>query len=64
MNANDFKDPIIVGVLFILLTREWFDELLYGSFPTLRNSSFMVLIIKVILIMVLYFILSKIINFK
>ncbi len=37
MNINDYKDSIIVGVLFLLFTRDWFDELIFGTFPSLKG---------------------------
>jgi hypothetical protein len=60
MNVSDYKDPIIVGVLFLLFTREWFDNLILDTFPALRGMPMVYLGLKVLLIMVLYWGLDKI----
>jgi hypothetical protein len=62
MNINEYKDSIIVGVLFLLFTREWFDELVFGSFPSLKTMPWVHLALKVLAIMVLFYLLDKIIN--
>ncbi len=36
MNINDYKDSIIVGVLFLLFTRDWFEE---GNVPKINSSN-------------------------
>jgi hypothetical protein len=62
MNTSDIKGPILVGALYVLITREWFDNLFYGSFPILSRSPMLFFIVKVMLIMVLYYVLDKLIN--
>jgi hypothetical protein len=64
MNFNDYKDSIIVGVLFLLFTREWFDELVFGTFPSLRDMPWVYLGLKVLAIMILFYFLHEIINVK
>lgn len=60
MKISDYKDPIIVGVLFLLFTREWFDKLIIDTFPILKDTPMVYLVIKVLLIMILFWGLNKI----
>ena len=64
MNINDYKDSLIVGALFLLFTRHWFDDLIFGTFPTLKTMPLVYLALKVLAIMILFYFLSKIINVK
>ncbi len=58
MNINDYKDSIIVGVLFLLFTRDWFDELIFGTFPSLKGMPWIFLALKVLGLMVLFYLLE------
>lgn len=60
MNISDYKDPIIVGVLFFLFTREWFDNLMLDTFPTLKGMPMVYMVIKIVLIMLTFWAISKI----
>jgi hypothetical protein len=62
MNFNDYKDSIIVGVLFLLFTRDWFDNLIFGTFPSLKGMPWVYLGLKVLAIMLLFYLLQRIIN--
>lgn len=62
MNIETLKDPIIVGVLFILFTREWFSDLIYNTFPMFADNPWLFLGTKVLLFMLMFWMFSKIIN--
>lgn len=37
MNFDNFKDPLIISILFFLVSSEWFDEWIKNMFPRLRT---------------------------
>lgn len=42
MNIENFKDPLIVSLLFFVAASEWFDNWLKDMFPQLRTTNPMI----------------------
>lgn len=62
MNSEEYKSPILVGVLFLLFSREWFDDLMFSTFPSLKTMPWVYLALKVLLVMVVFWGLDKFVN--
>lgn len=58
--VDEIKDPIIVGVLYGIVSSGILDDILYKTIPISRNSKIILLLSKVVLVMILYWIIKNI----
>jgi hypothetical protein len=55
----DMKDAFLVGLLFVLFSQEQIDEVIQRFFPSTLNSRYMLLGIKTISIVILFWIIKN-----
>jgi len=55
----EFKEPLILGILFIALSLPMTDSFIGLIIPGTKNSSIVLLVIKVLLFMTLYYVLKN-----
>jgi hypothetical protein len=53
---HEGKDVIIVGLLFIILSMDYIDELVKKFIPVTVNSQYFLLIVKAVMMMLLYWV--------
>lgn len=58
MIADELKSSVIVGALFLILSLPQIDALFRRMIPSLANSTYIMLIIKVVIFVGLYWILK------
>jgi hypothetical protein len=52
--ANELKDPLLVGILYIIFSFSKIDELIQKFIPITNNSPYILLLIKTGILMIIY----------
>ena len=56
--VTEFQDPIIIGILFILFSLDQVNDIVIKFFPSAGNSSYILIGIKALAFMLLYWIIK------
>ena len=56
---KEFKESILIAVLFVIFSSGQFDKLLYGIYPSIAYSPLMLTGVKCLIIILLYYLLKN-----
>jgi len=48
---TSYKTTIIVGIIFLIFTRDWFDDLFLRTFPSLKRYNWIIFLLKLLVVM-------------
>lgn len=56
--ANEAKDSVIIGILFVVFSLPQLDEIIGRFYPTTQKSPYLLIFVKVLIIMVLFWVVK------
>lgn len=56
---NELKDTFLVGILFILFSTSYIDDIIFKVYPGARNSKYITFIVKIAIIMILFWVINN-----
>ena len=56
---NSAKDSLLVGILFVIFSLPYFDQLVLKFIPSLGNSAYMMMGFKVLVLMIVHYLIKN-----